>query len=190
MAWRFQNATYLDDLLLSPGSNREVMQKYGVDENTADYLRGSAKRLVEAVAMRLPPRPRLYDRFYYGESCWALTRAALDLIIDEMHAEIHVAFFRFLQVPDEHFVQTLLGNKQQALASLGRHIAGTPVFVDHQDPERARLGRDALTADKFRQAADSGRHLFARRFDPERAPDVAAAIARGRYFSDILGCSA
>ncbi len=187
MPWRFQNATYLDDTLLSPKSHQEVMQKYGVDENTANYLRGSARRIVEAIAVRLPPRPHLYNKFYYGESWWALTRAAVDLIIDDMHTEIHVDFFRFLQVPDEHFVQTLLGNKQRSLTSLGRQIVGAPVFVDHEDPERARLGRDALTAAKFRHAAGTGRHLFARKFDPELAPDVAGAIAEGRYFSDILG---
>ena len=186
-AWRFQNATCFDDALLSPRTRRHVMQKYGVSEHTADHLRGNATKLVDAITARLPPRPALYDRFYYGESWWALTRAALDLVVDEMHAEAHVEYFRFLQVPDEHFIQTLLGNKRRALASLGRDTVGTPVFVDHGDPERARFGRDALTAEKFRRAASTGRHLFARKFDPELMPDIAAAIAEGRYFSDILG---
>ena len=188
MAWRFQNATCLDDALLSPKSRPDVMRKYGVSENTADYLRGSVMRLVDAITARLPPRPNLYGKFYYGESWWALTKPALDLVIDEMHAEAHVEYFRFLQVPDEHFIQTLLGNKQRALSSLGRQMVGTPVFVDHGDPERARFGRDALSAEKFRQAAGTGRHLFARKYDPELMPDIATAIAEGRYFSDILGC--
>jgi hypothetical protein len=186
-AWRFRNFTYLDDTLLSPRSRDDVMRKYGVSEKTADYLRGNAETIAHTILARLPPRPPLYEKFYYGESWWTLTRAALDLVIDEMHAETHVAYFRFLQVPDEHFIQTLLGNKQRAPSSLGRHVAGTPVFVDHADPERYRFGRDALTAGKFRQAASTGRHLFARKFDPELAPDVALAIAEGRYFSDILG---
>ncbi len=186
MAWRFQNASYLDDALVSPRSHHEVMQKYGVSGHTADYLRGNAMKIADGILARLPPRPALYDRFYYGASWWALTRAAIDLVIDEMHAQAHVEYFRFLQAPDEHCIQTLLGNKQRALSSLGRQVVGTPVFVDHGDPQRGSFGRDALTAEKFRQAAGTG-HLFARKFDPELTPDIAIAIVEGRYFSDIVG---
>ena len=184
--WRFQNFTCYDDVLLSPRSAGDVMTTYGVSRSASDRLRGDVRGLVDELLGRLPTRSKLFARFFYGESWWGLTRAALDLIVDELHAEAFVEFFRFLEVPDEHFIQTLLGNKGRALASLGREVVGTPVYVNHADPVRARFGRDALSGAEFREAGRSG-HLFARKYDPALAPDISEAIGRGRYCQDVLG---
>ena len=99
---------------------------------------------------------------------------------------MHEDYFRFLQVPDEHFIQTRLGNKRLALSSFCRQMVGSPVFVDHADPVRSGFGRDALSAEKFRQAAATGRYLFARKFDPELTPDLASAVSNGRFFGDVV----
>ena len=187
LEWRFQNFTYLDDEMVSPRSRAEFIRRYGVDENTANYLRGEAEKITLKLTSQLLPRAPIFSRFYYGESWWGLTRSSVDLIIDDLHAQVSVEFFQLLQVPDEHFVQTVLGNKRRALQSANRQIVGSPIFVDHLDPVRSSFGRDALSAARFRDAALSGRHLFARKYDPELMPDVAAAVASGCFFSDIVG---
>ena len=187
--WRFQNFTCYDNVLLSPKSAADVTARYGLSQGASDELRGGVRGLVQDLLRRLPPRPDLFERLFYGESWWGLTREAVDLIVDELHAEAFVEFFRFLEVPDEHFIQTLLGNKRRALASLGREVVGTPVYVNHADPVRARFGRDALQGREFRDAGRTGRYLFARKYDPELSPEIADAIGRGRYERDILGMS-
>ncbi len=187
LPWRFQNFCFYDNVLLNPGTLEAVQAKYDVVRETASYLRGSVKEIAEQLACNLPPRADLYQTFYYGEAWWALTRAALDLVVDDIHARAHVEFFRFLQAPEEHFIQTLLGNKRRALHALERQIICSPVFVDHNDPARSSLGHDALSAEGFRAARSSGPYLFARKYDPDLAPDVAAAIAEGRYFESLAG---
>ena len=187
LPWRFQNFTHLDDEMLSPRSRDDFMRKYGLGDNSADHLRGTAERVIATLLSQMPARPPLYNKLYYGESWWALSRSSMDLIIDDLHEKVHEEYFRFLQVPDEHFIQTLLGNKSRALSSLSRQMVGSPVFVDHSDPVRSAFGRDALTAEKFRAAAATGRYLFARKFDPELTPDLASAVANGQFFSDVVG---
>lgn len=177
MAWRFQNHTAWDDELLSPKSRAETAAKYAIGPDTADHLRGTAERIATEALGLLPPRPPLFARFYYGASWWALSRQALDLVADDLHGPLHDAFFRFLQVPDEHMIQTILGNKRRGLGACV--IGRTPVFVDHTDPERARLGGDALDMAGFRRAADAG-YLFARKYRPGRFTDLDAAVAEGR----------
>ena len=189
LPWRFQNFCFYDNVLLNPGTLEAVQRRYDVVKDTASYLRGSAKEIAEQFARSLPPRADLYQAFFYGEAWWALTRAALDLVIDDIHAPAHVEFFRFLQAPEEHFIHTVLGNKRRALQALGRQIVCSPVFVDHDDPARSSFGRDALPAAGFRAARRSGPYLFARKYDPDLAPDLAAAIAEGRYFESLAGSS-
>ncbi len=187
LPWRFQNFSFGDDELANPRTLRDVMSRYGVSETIASHLRGSAQAMIGAILGTYPPRPRLYETFYYGEAWWALTRGALDLIVDDLHDARHVEFFRLMQVPEEHFVHTLLGNRQRALMSLGRQIVCSPVFVDHGDPARSEPDRDALSAEGFRRARAAGPYLFARKFDPDRSPEIADAIEAGTYFSGING---
>ncbi len=187
LPWRFQNFSFGDDELANPRTLRDAMLRYGISETTASHLRGSVQAMIGAILGAYPPRARLYERFYYGEAWWALTRGALDLIVDDLHDPRHVDFFRLLQVPEEHFVPTLLGNRERALTSLGRQIVCSPVFVDHDDPERAVPDRDALSAEGFRRAREAGPYLFARKFDPDRTPEIADAVEAGTYFGGIIG---
>ena len=189
LPWRFQNFRFGDDELANARTLGDVMARYGVSEPVASHLRGSVETMVGDMLRHHPPRPALYERFYYGEAWWALTRGALDLIIDDLHDERHVEFFRLLDVPEEHFIQTLLGNRQRALASLGRQIVCSPVFVDHGDPARSVSDRDALSAEGFGRARATGPYLFARKFDPDRSPEIANAIEAGTYFSGVIGAA-
>jgi N12 class adenine-specific DNA methylase len=59
------------------------------------------------------------------------------------------------------------------------------MWTDHS---RRSHGRDSLDAIDFRTAAARGAQvLFARKFDPDDTPDIAAAIDAGRYERDVLG---
>lgn len=184
--WRFQNHVFRDHPLLDPRGRAEAVRRYELNDGNVDHLRGEAERIAQAVLALLPPRPRLFDRLFFGHTWWALSRPALDLIWGDLHASQLDAYFQTLEVPDEHVIPTLLGNRQAALHALGREVAGTPVFVDHGDPARAQFGNDALRPEQFREAARKG-WLFARKYDPARAPEVAAALAAGRYAAWLAG---
>jgi hypothetical protein len=84
-------------------------------------------------------------------------------------------FFRYIQVPDEHMIQTVLGNRPDALG--GRASVGTPISrgVDTVDSAGLRAA-----------AAAGGQILFARKFSPEAAPEVAGAIRAGTYETSVL----
>jgi hypothetical protein len=128
----------------------------------------------------------LFESLYYGNSWWSLTRQALNLIIDDTYADINVLYFKYLNVPDEHFFQTLLGNKTRAMLALGRRFNGRFVFVDYENPERKRFrGMDFLTVEGFRNAGQTG-WLFARKYVPAHTPEIADAIVAGRFFAEIL----
>ena len=68
LPWWFQNFTYLDDEMLSPRSPTEFKAKYDLIDNTADYLRGTAEQVSNAILAQMPARPPLYSKLYYGES--------------------------------------------------------------------------------------------------------------------------
>lgn len=188
--WRFQNFVYSDDELQSGRSREETMRKFGIPENRVDYVRGSVHRIARELLARMPPRPPLYEKPFTGASWWALSRQALNLIIDEMHAPSHQEFFRYLEVPDEHFFQTLLGNKHRALQSMGKTATGPLVYVDYANPARAEFkGKDFLPLDGFRETYAKHGKMFARKYDPEQSPDIAAAIEGGCYFTDVVPTS-
>lgn len=189
LPWRFQNFCFYDNNLLNPRTISAVKEEYDIVQNTASHIRGSVKTIAESISANIPQRPDLYSKFFYGEAWWALTRATLDLVIDDIHSSLHLGFFEFLQAPEEHFIHTILGNKMRALKSMRRQIICSPVFVDHKDPARSSLGHDALASGKFRAARDCGPYLFARKYDPEYSIDIAAAIIEGTYFETILGQS-
>lgn len=187
-AWRFQNYVHSDDVLTSPRSRADLMRKYDVSENVAHYIAGSVSAIIQELFESFPWRTPLYSKLYYGESWWALSRAAIDLILDDLHSPIHREFFRYLHVPDEHFFQTLVGSKLIALAASGRQCVGPLVYVDHANPARRAFdGSDHLSVDRFACLEQQTDRLFARKYDPKRTPEVAAAIGEGRYFTQILG---
>lgn len=180
--WRFHNAVHWDHVLLNPIGAEAAAAQFGVPRARMDWIRGEAQAAVAQVLAALPPRPPLFRRFCYGAQWWALSRPLLQALLPTLRRpEVH-AWFRHMQVPDEHMIQTVLGNRPDLRG--GRVFAGTPVFADHA---RRAAGRDTLDDAGFRAAAQSGAQiLFARKFRPADAPAVATAIAAGRYEADIL----
>ncbi len=71
--WRFQMHLLHDHPLLNPRGRASSARLYGVSEEAVDRLRSDAQILARGLLDRLPPRPRRYDRLYYGQSWWALT---------------------------------------------------------------------------------------------------------------------
>ena len=181
--WRFHNAVHWDHVLLNPTAAEAAAAQFGVPRERMDWIRGEAQRAVAGVLAELPPRPPLFRRLCYGTQWRALSRPVLAALLPTLRRpEVH-AYFRHMQAPDEHMIQTVLGNRADLLG--GRVLAGTPMFADHA---RRAAGQDTLDAAGFRAAAGLGAQiLFARKFAPAAAPEVAGAIAAGRYEADILG---
>lgn len=182
--WRLHNPVHWDHRLLNPFQRRAAAVHYGVEQSRIDWIRGDVERLVQALLRDLhPARPQgRFRSFWYGSQWWGLGGQTIAAILPELRDPATQAFFRYMQVPDEHMVQTLLGNQQQALA--GRVAVGSPVFIDL---ERRARGIDALDARGFRGAAAHGAQiLFARKFNPRESPMIADAIRGGRYQRDVL----
>lgn len=173
--WRRYNHVFWDHPLLNPMQSGPAAARYGVAPASMDWIRGEADHLVRQILAEIPPRMPLFERFYYGSQWWALTGATIDAMLAHLHDPEIQRYFRHMQVPDEHMIQTILGNVPQLMA--GRKLHGTPMFADHA--KRAG-GEDTLDLEGFRSAARSA--LFARKFNPETAPDIAVAIAENRYW--------
>lgn len=181
--WRFQNAVHWDHLLLNPLAAEAAAAHFGVPRERMDWIRGEAQQAVAGLLAELPRRPPLFRRLCYGAQWWALSRPLLSALLPTLRRPEVTAYFRHMQAPDEHMIQTVLGNRPDLLH--GRVLAGTPMFADHA---RRAAGQDWLDVEAFRGAAgQGGQILFARKFRPDAAPDVAAAIGAGRYVADILG---
>ena len=183
--WRFQNHVFWDNILLNPMGRGACMARYGIGGPMADVLRNDAQQAIEGIAGALPPRPALFKSLHVGAQWWALSAEAIELIREDLFATELERFFRFFAVPDEHVFSCLIGNRLDALRDRGRRIIGTMMWTNH----RARAqGRWTLAAEEL--AVVRRQHgpqlLFARKFDPQAAPDVADAIRNGRYAQDIL----
>ena len=180
--WRLHNPVAWDHLLLNPFQREAAAAHYGIEQSRIDWIRGDIEKLLRPILADLQP-PRPFEKICYGAQWWALTAATLEKIRPDLLRPEVQRFFRTLQVPDEHMIQTVLGNRPDALA--GRVIAGTPIWADHAS--RAR-GIDTLDRAGFRAAAAAGSQiLFARKFHPTTAPDVAAAIRDGVFETSVLG---
>ncbi|MCW3477902.1 beta-1,6-N-acetylglucosaminyltransferase [Limobrevibacterium gyesilva] len=179
--WRRYNPTAWDHRLLNPFQRDAAARHYGVAQDRIDWIRGDVERLLRDVLAQLRP-PCPFPRFWYGAQWWALTADTVEAIRPAAARPEVVRFFRYIQVPDEHLIQTILGNTPAALG--GRRAVGTPMWTDHA---RRAQGTDTLDRAGFRTAAARGPQiLFARKFDPDKAPDIAAAIAAGRYAEEVL----
>jgi len=164
--WRLYNPVAWDHRLLNPFQREAAAAYYGIEQDRIDWIRGDLERLTRALVADLRP-PSPFEIFYYGAQWWALTAATLEAIWPDLQRQPIKRFFRTLQVPDEHMIQTVLGNRPEALG--GRALVGTPMW---------RV--DALDRAGLRAAAAGGNQiLFARKFSPEAAPDLAAAIRAG-----------
>jgi len=140
------------------------------------------ERLVRGLLADLRPA-RPFQSFWYGAQWWALTGDTIEALLPELGRPEVQRFFRTLQVPDEHMIQTMLGNRPELLG--GRAAIGAPMW---SDLARRREGIDTLDAAGFRGAAGQGAQiLFGRKFDPDAAPEVAASLRERRYESAILG---
>jgi len=176
--WRRYNHVFWDHPLLNPMQFDQAAKRYGVPRDRMDWIRGEAQHLIAEILAEIPPRAPLFPRFYYGSQWWALTGATIEALLPQLHDPDIQRYFRHMQVPDEHMIQTILGNAPHL--TMGRALLGTPMFADHA---RRAAGDDTLGLQGFRAAGSSA--LFARKFDPETAPDLAAAIAEGAYWRAI-----
>ena len=181
--WRLHNYVFWDHPLLNPMQGEQAAGRYGVPRNQIDWIRGEAQHAVAEILGQIPPRAALFDRFYYGAQWWALTGATVAGLLPALRDPAIQAYFRYMQVPDEHMIQTILGNQPAMLG--GRQCVGTPMLTDHA---RRQAGNDTLDLAGFRAAGATA--LFARKFDPATAPDVAEAIRNQRYFRDVTAVGA
>jgi len=180
--WRLYNPVAWDHRLLNPFQREAAAAQYGVEQGRIDWIRGDIERLMRTILRDLRP-PRPFPAFWYGAQWWALTAATIEAIRPDLLRPEVQRFFRHIQVPDEHMIQTVLGNRRDALG--GRAAVGTPMW---SDLNRRAGGVDTLDHHGFRAAAASGKQiLFARKFSPDEAPDVAAAIRAGAYEGSVLG---
>jgi hypothetical protein len=163
--WRFHNFVHWDDPLLNPFGSEETARHYGLPSDTANWLRGTTQRLVAEALAALPPRPALFSRLRYGMQWWALTGETVATLLPALHAPEVAAYFRFFPVPDEHMIQTMLIALQP-----DRRARPAPMW------QRRSPALD-LAALRDSQAAGA---LFARKFDADATPEVAAAILEGR----------
>ncbi len=180
--WRLHNPVVWDHRLLNPFQREAAARHYGVAQDRIDWIRGDVERLVrELLAELRPARP--FGGFWYGAQWWALTGETMEALLPELARPEVRRFFRTIQVPDEHMIQTVLGDRPALMG--GRDVVGSPMWSDQA--RRAR-GVDTLDRDGFRGAAAQGTQiLFARKFDPEAAPEVAAALRDARYERAVLG---
>jgi hypothetical protein len=124
--WRFAAAVHGDHWLLNPMLREAAASRYGVSQPAMDFIRGDAERLVqEVIACLHPPRPALFESWWYGRQWWALSAHAMEAILPALHDPQAQAFFRFMQVPDEHMLHTVLANTPGALDA---GVLGCPVL--------------------------------------------------------------
>ena len=179
--WRLHNPVAWDHLLLNPLQREEAARHYSIAQDRIDWIRGDVERLVRELLRELRPAPP-FPGFWYGTQWWALTGETMEAMLPELVRPDVQRFFHTIQVPDEHMIQTVLGELPALMG--GRTIVGSPMWIDQA--RRAR-GSDTLGLDGFRNAAAQGSQiLFARKFDPDAAPEVAAALHAGRYESVVL----
>jgi hypothetical protein len=185
--WRFQNFALWDQIVTCPRTTEAMAKEYGMDLEQARQLRSGIHFQVTQPLLRpLPPRPHLFRNFYYGSQWWALGSSVMELIYEDMFAKETEEFFQFMEIPDEHFFQCLVGRYKSFLERSGRRTEWSFMYVDHDDPVRHQGGDDALESDRFFSCHARYRALFARKFDPARANEVREALVAGRYF-DLLG---
>ncbi len=184
--WRFQNHTYWDDALCCPRTAPEAAEAFDLGPIAVRRIRASVHRITQDILRTLPPRPNLFDTFYFGSQWWALSAEAVELIVPDLFEPAVERFFEFLEVSDEHFFHCLIGKRMPYLDGARKTAVGTMMFTDHDDPVRGNFGDDALSVEWFRTAFAKTGRLFARKFNPARAPEVASAIADGTYFGGIV----
>lgn len=63
---------------------------------------------------------------YYGSQWWCITRSCAEIVVQTHQQDTHLReSFKFSAVPDESYIQTIIGNY-----ALGRRVFGSPMLVD------------------------------------------------------------
>jgi hypothetical protein len=178
---RFYNFQNWDSLLTNPYTADDLARTQNLTPAAAATLRAEAARVNAAWLSRLPPRPRLFQQFYYGTQWWALTANLIGQILPQLLAKETKDFFRYMEVPDEHYFNCVVGNRFPKDA---RRDEAFPKSLIRTDPESRNKTRPGITAAFLRENAT--KTLFIRKFNPAFALEIAHAIRAGRYFSDML----
>jgi hypothetical protein len=181
---RFYNFQCWDSLLTNPFTEDQLCDLHNLDPADAQALRAETSQLMARLLTRLPPRPRLFETFYYGTQWWALTADLIGRIAPNLFAPETADYFRFMEVPDEHFFNCVTGNFLSGQTAQRRAVQSNLMITDHA--ARAE-NRASVTTAMIRTAASTTNALFIRKFHPAAAPDIAAAIRTGRYRQEILG---
>ena len=176
--WRRHNLTTWDHRLLNPFERENAAQHYNIPQDRIDWIRGDLEHLTRNLLANLHPEYP-FETFHYGAQWWALTHETLSALLPTLDHPATQRFFRYIQVPDEHLFQTALANRPDLLEA--KTLKNAPIFTA-PGPRPPPLSRQQFTT-----AASHGPHiLFARKFAPEFAPDVAALIERRQYESEVL----
>jgi hypothetical protein len=181
--WRFQNYVCWDNVLNNPQEINNVRGMFGVSRKTGDFIRGIAQKTANDLLLDMPPRPSLFEKFYYGAQWWSLSRpTALRLLELASESEI-TKYFKYFQVPDEHLIHTVLGNDPEfRKRPKGRPMIMHSIHLMSGDTNARHLARASLVA-AFREHGCP----FARKFDPLATPEITSAIMSDTYFKYLSG---
>jgi hypothetical protein len=134
----------------------------GLDRIESWHVRFRGRRL----RLRPCPRLRLARRFppalrpFGGSAYWCLSRACVEYVHEFVRAHSsYIRFFRFVDVPDELFFQTILLN-----SPLGATIVNDDLRYVEWPTQAAAGGPAILGKDDFERIVQSSK-LFARKFD-------------------------
>lgn len=182
---RFQTFVFWDHELLNPRGRAAAIKKYGGElDGRLDEIRKDVQEIVSSIFTDFPPRPPLFEKFFYGASWWAISREATLQILDQLHSDDFREYFKYFRCADEHFIHCAFGNNPALHARKRRpfmHL-GHPMVEDTS----VHHLKAAMLPPIHRETGC----LFARKFDPAATPDIAQAIAEGRYFEILRGTSA
>jgi hypothetical protein len=177
---RFQTFVYWDHELLNPRDRREAAARYtGESEALRNRLRNEVETIASTILADLPPRPNLFDTFYYGSQWWAVSRDAMLAMRDQLFSDEVRNYFRYFRCPDEHFIHCVFGNNPVLKARPRRPF----MFSAHMQGGGAQELH--LEQARLRSVYPQTKRLFARKFDPSASQDIVESIKKGRYFLDL-----
>jgi Core-2/I-Branching enzyme len=139
-------------------------------------------RLARALEARTRRRP-YGETIYYGPQWWALTRAAIDIVLAaDREDRRKIVWFRYACTPDEMVFQTLLRNSERA-SNIEQDATRGPITwhayrvglhyvdFDNPNPDAPRT----LTLSDLESIRASGA-LFARKMDLMRSAELMSAL--------------
>jgi hypothetical protein len=107
-----------------------------------------------------------------GSSYWCLSRACIEYIYEFTHTNVRVVnFFRYVDVPDEIFFQTILMNSRYATDIINEDMR----YIEWRDLNSGNPS--VLSKDDFPKLSASSK-LFARKFDERVDMDILDMVDR------------